>query len=603
LSWFSNLAETYDRLNNIVGVPDDKGNILLPPNHMASNTDVCVTIDGEGNFRRADEGKLNIIIPCTEDSASRANNPSPHPLHEQVDFLALDDKKRAQYISQLSKWASYNNKVKSVYEYIINNTLVDDLGRSGVKTDSEKLGKLFIRFSVETSTDDLTPQLWKDESVIKAWQDFCTHNQSKDAGLCYVTGTLDNIRIKHPKGINPIVNHAKLISCNDSTNYTYRGRFIESEQANAIGGTASHKAHAMLKYLIATQGYKCDSQAVVAWAVDDGEKAVSPFTDSLGIYGNGDNDLIEARGNLDDQYAKSFIDALSSMGNAGKLKEHKRTIAVIAVDAATTGRMAVTFYKELREDEYIEKIIDWHKSCCWLFRNKSVFYKSAPGDDKIMTAIYGDIKGENYGKFKKQLRERLLNCILNGERINRAWLFAVTQHASSPFSYIKQDGSWDAYKWEVMVNTACAIARKINKENGEVYALELENTRTDRDYLFGRLLAVADQIESHARYLQMGKNDTDKRPTNAVRYMSAFAAKPFRTWELIYRQLSPYIQRLNGGEWYQRQIDEIMSLFNNNEYENEKSLNGNYLMGYSLQRRALKLKNNVEENDDAEQKD
>ena len=101
----------------------------------------------------------------------------------------------------------------------------------------------------------------------------------------------------------------------------------------------------------------------------------------------------------------------------------------------------------------------------------------------------------------------------------------------------------------------------------------------------------------------MGKNDTDKRPTNAVRYMSAFAAKPFRTWELIYRQLSPYIQRLNGGEWYQRQIDEIMSLFNSNEFDNDKSLNGNYLMGYSLQRRALRSNNiaeEAEENNDAE---
>ena len=220
MSWFKNLAETYENVSEIVGIRDDLGNILLPIYHMAANTDICVTIDGDGNFRRADESKENIIVPCTEDSASRANNPSPHPLHEQVDFLALDDKKRAQYLSQLSKWASYNNKVKSVYEYILSNTLLDDLSRSGVKTDNEKLRKLFVRFSVETSTNDLTPQLWKDKSVVEAWQDFCSQNQAEDEGLCYVTGTLDNIRTKHPKGINPIVNHAKLISCNDSTNYT-----------------------------------------------------------------------------------------------------------------------------------------------------------------------------------------------------------------------------------------------------------------------------------------------------------------------------------------------------------------------------------------------
>lgn len=121
--------------------------------------------------------------------------------------------------------------------------------------------------------------------------------------------------------------------------------------------------------------------------------------------------------------------------------------------------------------------------------------------------------------------------------------------------------------------------------------MELERKRSDRDYLYGRMLAIADKIESHARYLQDKKSDIEKRPTNAVRYMSAFATKPFRTWEVIYRQLNPYIQRLNGAEWYQRELDEIMSLFEEGQYENDKPLNGKYLMGYSLQRRALNSKN------------
>ena len=133
--------------------------------------------------------------------------------------------------------------------------------------------------------------------------------------------------------------------------------------------------------------------------------------------------------------------------------------------------------------------------------------------------------------------------------------------------------------------------------------MELDTKLTDRDYLYGRLLALADRLEGHARYLQAGISDTDKRPTNAVRYMSAFAAKPFRTWVLIYSQLAPYLRILNGGDWYQRQIDEVMCLFREGEFENDKPLNGKYLMGYSLQRRALRNKNEKEETGDAEQKD
>ena len=128
--------------------------------------------------------------------------------------------------------------------------------------------------------------------------------------------------------------------------------------------------------------------------------------------------------------------------------------------------------------------------------------------------------------------------------------------------------------------------------------MELERTCADRDYLFGRLLAVADRLESHARYLQTGKNDTEKRPTNAVRYMAAFAAKPLRTWKLIFDQLNPYIQRLDGAEWYQRQVDEIMALFNPEECS-DKPLGGKYLLGYSLQRRAL-YNGNDDNNSDGE---
>ena len=49
---------------------------------------------------------------------------------------------------------------------------------------------------------------------------------------------------------------------------------------------ASGKAHAMLKYLIATQAYQCDSQAIAAWAVDSGAAQPGIFEDSLGIYAN-----------------------------------------------------------------------------------------------------------------------------------------------------------------------------------------------------------------------------------------------------------------------------------------------------------------------------
>jgi CRISPR-associated protein Csd1 len=618
LSWFNNLVQTYDNVSDIVGKPqeiifrDKKGNetkivnTLLPPNHMTAKTDICVTIDKDGNFRRAAGEKdtmMNIVIPCTEDSSTRAGKVEyPHPLHDQIGYLSSNEKKRKAYLSQLANWSGAHPKVESVHKYMMKNTLIDDLRETGIKTDE----KLFVRFCVE-APGDCNPNLWEDFSVIKAWQDYCSSSETDCITLCYATGESLPAASKHPKGINPSANGAKLISCNDETNYTYKGRFNKSEQANSISASASHKAHAMLKYLIATQGHKCDTQAVVAWSIDDGNNQPNLFDDSLGIYANAvktDREaLIEAQNKLGFDYSANLNGAIRGRGNPDNLKNFNKHVAVIAVDAATTGRMAITFYKDLSENEYVERIVKWHKTCCWHFRGKGKDYTSAPSSDKIIAAVYGEPKGEGYSKIKKQTRERILSFILNGGRIDKSWLIAAVNRVSNPFSYDKSDGGWDIHKWESAVNVTCAIAKKYYSVKEEEFSLKLEKTRNDRSYLYGRMLAIADKIESHARYLQTGKNDTDKRPTNAVRYMNAFSTKPFRTWELIVRQLNPYIQRLNGGEWYQGQLDEIMSLFKEGEYEDNKSLDGKYLMGYSLQRRDFNNKNNVEETGNVEQED
>ena len=532
MSWFANLAKTYGRLSEIVGKPDAKGNVLLPPCHMAVNTEICVTINDKGEFLRAEKSKENIIIPCTDDSASRSGKAIfPHPLHDQIGYLIADKSKRVAYLSQLEKWKGSHKKVNAVYKYVAGGTLINDLRMCDLKTDS----KLFVSFSVETTLDDLISHLWKDDSVAEAWQTFCRQTETEDKTLCYVTGELAVIRTKHPKGINPSVNGAKVISCNDDKNYTYRGRFAEPDQANAIGAKASHSAHAMLRYLISTQGYKCGSQAIVAWAVDDGSAAFCPIADSYGIY---DNDhqteldkVIEAQSKVNDKhYAKMYSNAINGIGNITKLNEGMRQIAVIAVDAATTGRMAVTFYKDLPENEYTKRIKNWHEQCCWWFRYKGVEYLSAPRADRIIAAVYGELKGKNNNQIKKLGRERILHCIINSERINSGWLASAVQRVSNPFSYSKQEGGWDKNRWENAISVTCAIARKYFIDKKEEFSLELDKTCNDRSYLYGRLLAIGDAIEGHARSLQIGREDTDKRPTNAVRYMAAFATRPFRTW-------------------------------------------------------------------------
>jgi CRISPR-associated protein Csd1 len=610
LSWFKNLVETYDRVSDIAGVSNTKGVSLLPKNHKAAKSDLCLRIDGNGNFRsvQKDKNPLTIIIPCSDDSSIRTNSPCPHPLHENLGYLANNKTKREMYLENIAKWSNFHPKVNAVHKYINGGTLPDDLQKSGIKSED----KLFVRFTVESGQNDNTPNLWEDPSVISAWQKYCDSLPLK-TGLCYATGETAALSTRHPPGINEATYGAKLISCNDDTNYTYRGRFMKSYQANAIGAHASHKAHAMLKYLIETQGYRCDSQAVVAWGIEDGQAQANPFASTnelicFDIYSDdtdkikSDNDrLIEARGKLAFAYASNLKATLVGMGNYKELSNIARRVAVIAVDAATTGRMSVTFYQDMPEIEYINRITAWHESCCWWFRGVNRDYISAPSVDRIITSVYGEPKGKDYYKIKKQARERMLHNIICGERIDRSWVSGATNRVSNPFSYNGKGGGWDYYVWQNAVSTTCAIVRKYYADKKEEFKLELETTRKTRDYLFGRLLAIADRLEGRALWeKEKNKNneeerdkkkDNKKHSTNAIRYMTAFTLKPAGTWQQIYSQLNPYIQMLppSTAEWYQGQIDDIIGLFDNpDKFLSNTPLSPEYLLGYSLQRRALK---------------
>ena len=121
--------------------------------------------------------------------------------------------------------------------------------------------------------------------------------------------------------------------------------------------------------------------------------------------------------------------------------------------------------------------------------------------------------------------------------------------------------------------------------------MALDKKCRKREYLFGRLLAVADRIE----YRTFDKEDG--RETNAKRYMRAFSQHPYRTWKVLEEKLEPYFMRLKAPERlvYQRLLDDICNLFEIEDFENDTALNGLYLLGFHNQSYALKEKKKEEE--------
>ena len=87
----------------------------------------------------------------------------------------------------------------------------------------------FIRWEVEVP-GELETKTWKDETLWDSWIQYYFSTKKKEP-LCYVKGEEDFLSLQHPKYIRVKGDGAKLISSNDTSGFTFRGRFLTAEQA------------------------------------------------------------------------------------------------------------------------------------------------------------------------------------------------------------------------------------------------------------------------------------------------------------------------------------------------------------------------------------
>ena len=111
--------------------------------------------------------------------------------------------------------------------------------------------------------------------------------------------------------------------------------------------------------------------------------------------------------------------------------------------------------------------------------------------------------------------------------------------------------------------------------------MELDEDLCSRDYLYGRLLGLADRIEE-----QILGGMKENRGTNADRLFTAFSAKPYQTWQTLINAIKPYLDKMEyrGKGDKKEQIDEIVSKFKIEDFKSNKPLSGEFLLGYSHQR-------------------
>lgn len=612
MSWIQKLYETYEQC----------AGALPPVSHTTQQAHIEIAIDGNGHFRRAREvqkEESTTLIPCTEESGGRAGSkPVNHPLCDKLQYVAGDfldfggavtsgfakdpNEPHRAYLADLSAWANsahghpklnailaYVRQGQVTHDLIAEGVLPDDGGRilkewAGNKSNAPSIFKVianpegaFIRWKVETP-DDPCSATWDDRDLINAWIAYYASRQTK-RGLCMVTGDDTTLAVQHPAKLRNAGDKAKLISSNDTSGYTFRGRFLGADEACGVGFEVTQKAHNALRWLIDAkrkQAFRNGDQVIVSWAVS-GKRLPDPFANSFELFGIGsppEQLSMEPQGDT----GQAFGSKLSKL-IAGYRIELGSTadVVVMGLDSATPGRMAITFYRELTGSEFLDRVWAWHESCAWHQNySKDMKFIGAPSPRDIAEAAFGRRLDD---KLRKATVERLLPCIIDGRPLPRDLVESAVRRTCNR-------AGLDHWEWEKNLGIACSLFNISQKEK-ETYQMTLETDRTSRDYLYGRLLAIAEHIEGRALYV-----GGETRDTTAAKLMQRFADRPASTWRIIEPQLIPYMSRLRAKRLaflheMKKLLDEVIPSFKGDDFLDDRKLSGEFLLGYHCQRQAL----------------
>lgn len=600
MSWTDELYKIYEY--NSGREFEDGEPIMLPVAHSTANAQIELKIDLEGEFRGArtiDKAEAVTVIPATEDSAARTSGICPMPYADKLIYIAGDYSQYVSgkktdnsdhftaYMNQLRKWlvSDFSHPfVKSLYLYLNKKCLISDLILSGVLIIEDTTGKLsgkdkiagiaqedcFVRIVVNNG--DVPVDTWKDKSFQESFISFNSSFMGEEQ-LCYASGESVPPTYKHPSKIRNSGDKAKIMSTNDESGFTYRGRFADKEQAVSVGYDYSQKIHNALRWLREKQGKTIDSMTIIVWA-SAMQEIPSPSDGFIG-----DDDIV-----FDDEPKEKIPSTMplytellnKRIFGIGQKLEPNTKVMIMGLDAATTGRINISMYSELEGSLYLANIEKWHSDTAWLRfdgKRRMKYINSFSAYD-IIKCAFGTEQGAFIDCDKKVVRDnmlRLLECVAGGRRIPSDIVNALYQKASNPLAYD------NAYNHRAVLEAACGMIKKQKIDKGGRVSMAYDPNITDRSYLYGCLLAIADKAESEA----YDDKDRGVRVTNARRYWNAFSQRPYQTWKMIEERLVPYMNKLGRAQIkYSKWINEITSRMDAVSFTDNSRLETLYLLGY-----------------------
>ena len=138
-------VETYDANAKLIGVYQAGRDPLAPIGHSLTNADVEITLNAQGAFlsaRKVEKTEPKILFPVTEDSSGRTSGLAPHPLCDQLKYIACtNEKAHTLYLQTLRAWMESPHShpfLLAVFSYAEDGSILNDLAGAGLLEDAEQ---------------------------------------------------------------------------------------------------------------------------------------------------------------------------------------------------------------------------------------------------------------------------------------------------------------------------------------------------------------------------------------------------------------------------------------------------------------------------------
>lgn len=600
-----------------------------------------------------------VVFPVSESSIGRSSGVSPHPLVDKLMYLSptFSSEHHKKYLDQLLEWKSWADQndpqliLDLVLNYLINHDLYEEIldqlsktyqierGTDGdtlawqedkkKRSKKIKFAELFVTFEIEHE-DSRKRNTNITENII-LHNNHIAHTEyllkDKEKSICSISGEYTYCVSKHPG----LLGNAKIISISNHSEVHY-GRFGKPEDLFIIGFRTSQQIHLMLQYLLTNPDNNVwlgAQQYLVNWFSNDISNENKFFPTNAFAAENQTKEIVPESSDIsakeDENEQQTGLTTLGGNFALGLGKhitgkqqnDHDfSNYYIMIVEKTSNGRVAVKYFRSYRQAELESNVSYWYQTASWPYPSKSGkgTVMKAPSPYNIVTTIYGEedkdriqMNGKKLENLRSSLVADLIPCVIERKPIPAALAKKAFNQSKNRSSYKK---TWPQY----LRMTLCVLTKHFKdighiKKEEENYMLDEQNL--NRSYLYGRLLAIYDRIETDADYFSNRKDDevADKksestndetksgstRSTNAQRLWTAFTASPSSIHLILRNKVQVYLERLRNknsrrASYLERTLQDVIMKIEEAQKEESnpnKPLDESFLFGYYGQTQAF----------------